>query len=334
MSYLTTLRLLRRGVAALLLIVVVLTQHERAYSWGFWAHQRINRLAVFSLPPEMIVFYKKNLEYITEHAVDPDKRRYAVAEEAPRHFIDLDHYVTEPPFDILPHRWDDAVAERTEDTLNAYGIVPWHTQKVLWQLTKAFEERDQQRILHYSADLGHYVGDGHVPLHTSENYNGQMTNQKGIHGFWESRVPELFGDNYDYWVGKAQYIDNPREYIWRYIIQSHEALDSVLVFERELNAATQADQKYCYENRGALTMQVYCSDYAARYAQMLNGMQERRMRAAIIATASLWYTAWVNAGQPPLDKLKDIPPTEEELQEMKDLEAKYKEGNIKGKSCH
>ena len=47
---------------------------RESQSWGFWAHKRINRLAVFTLPPEMIVFYKTHLEYVTEHAVDPDKR--------------------------------------------------------------------------------------------------------------------------------------------------------------------------------------------------------------------------------------------------------------------
>ena len=62
------------------------------YSWGFFGHKKINRMAVFTLPPEMIKFYKKNIEYITEHAVDPDKRRYAVEGEAPRHYIDIDHY--------------------------------------------------------------------------------------------------------------------------------------------------------------------------------------------------------------------------------------------------
>ena len=45
--------------------------------------------------------------------------------------------------------------------------------------------------------------------HTTENYNGQFTNQKGIHGFWESRIPELFYDEYDFITGKAKYIDYP-----------------------------------------------------------------------------------------------------------------------------
>ena len=60
-------------------------------------------------------------------------------------------------------------------------------------------------------------------------------------------------------------------------------------------------------------------------------MQERRMRDAILAVGSLWYTAWVDAGQPDLDKILPIPPTEEEIEEMKTMEAKFQEGKIKGR---
>ena len=97
----------------------------------------------------MIVFYKKHLEFITEHAVDPDKRRYATEEEAARHYIDIDHY-GEYPYANVPRRWNEAVAIYTEDTLKAYGIVPWHTEKTLYNLTEAFKKTrifDQQSRL-------------------------------------------------------------------------------------------------------------------------------------------------------------------------------------------
>ena len=61
--------------------------------WGFYAHKKANRYAVFTLPEELIGFYKKNIDYITEHSVDADKRRYAIKQEAPRHYIDIDVYV-------------------------------------------------------------------------------------------------------------------------------------------------------------------------------------------------------------------------------------------------
>ena len=57
-------------------------------SWGFFAHRKINRHAVFSLPTEMMHFYKSNIDFVTTHAVDPDKRRYVDPLEGPRHFLD------------------------------------------------------------------------------------------------------------------------------------------------------------------------------------------------------------------------------------------------------
>ena len=111
-----------------LLLALVLSSVSQAFAWGFWAHQRINRLAVFTLPPDMLVLYKKNIDYLTSHAVDPDKRRYAVDGEAPRHYIDIDHYGTYP-FDNVPREWDDALEKFSRDTLMAYGIVPWHINR-------------------------------------------------------------------------------------------------------------------------------------------------------------------------------------------------------------
>src|SRR3569832_161864 len=85
----------------LFFVLLILLFWQKCFCWGFFAHQKINYYAVFLLPPEMMVLYKPNIEFITEHAVDPDKRRYAVAEEGPRHYIDIDHY-GKYPFDSLP----------------------------------------------------------------------------------------------------------------------------------------------------------------------------------------------------------------------------------------
>jgi hypothetical protein len=273
-----------------------------AYSWGFFAHQKINRMAIFTLPDGMIGFYKQNLEYISQHAVDPDKRRYTNVDEAPRHYIDIDHY-GKNAFDSVPKYWKKAIAKYSEDTLKAYGIVPWHIEKMVYRLTEAFKAENLDLILHYSADLGHYVGDAHVPLHTTENYNGQLTNQKGIHGFWESRIPELKSTGYDYWVGKASYIDKPIETAWNIVKSSHAEVDSVLQLEKKLNDSYAPDKKYSFENRGTVLMKVYSEEYTSDYNLLLNGMVERRMRAAIITVGSLWYTAWVNAGKPDLNKM-------------------------------
>ena len=317
----------------LLLLSVPYFVSNQTYSWGFFGHKKINRMAVFTLPPEMIKFYKKNIEFITEHAVDPDKRRYAVEGEAPRHYIDIDHYVHEgeDPFAVVPKKWYDAVTKFSEDTLQAYGIVPWHVNVMVIRLTKAFQDMDYDRILRVSADLGHYIGDSHVPLHTTENYNGQLTGQRGIHGFWESRLPELKSKDYDYFVGRAEYIENILDDEWETVRQSFSAKDSVLELERKLNTEFPKDQKYAYENRGASLMKTYSEEYSTAYHEMLNGMVERRLTQSIIKVGSYWYTAWVNAGQPDLNKLLDKQPSDDLVKEEQELNKVFESGKIKGR---
>jgi hypothetical protein len=316
-------------VTAVALILFFIPKQE-AQSWGFFGHKKINRMAVFTLPPEMFGFYKKHIEYITEHAVDPDKRRYGVAEEAPRHYIDIDHY-GEHPFDSVPKFWKEAVAKYSEDTLNAYGIVPWWIDVMTYRLSLAFKEGDVDKILRLSAELGHYVGDAHVPLHTTENYNGQMTNQVGIHGFWESSVPELLADKYDYFTGRAYYVESPINTAWQVVQQSHNALDSVLKFEAQLNATTPPDRKYAFVNRGTTTVKTYSEEYTIAYSRMLNGMVERRMRASIILVGSLWYSAWVNAGQPDLAKLENKEVSDSAKKAHEAEEYLWKNGKLKPK---
>lgn len=280
-------------------------KHVCTNTWGFFGHKKINRLAVFTLPPELFPLYKKHIDFITDHAVDPDKRRYAVKGEAERHFIDIDHYVKkgEDPFGVVPKRWSDAVEKYSEDTLKAYGIVPWHLNTMLYRLKNAFEDKNLKRILKLSAEFGHYIGDAHVPLHTTENYNGQMTNQKGIHGFWESRLPELFSEDYDLFTGKANVVKNPLDEIWSIVKQSHYALDSVFSFEIELTKQFDSDKKYAYEQRGSVMMKTYSKEFSEAYHKKLDNMVERRMYSAIYYTGSFWYTAWDMAGRPDINEL-------------------------------
>ena len=290
--------------------------------WGFHAHRKINRLAVFTLPPEMIGFYKNNIQYLVEKSVNPDMRRYVNPLEAPRHYIDLDVY-GDSALKVMPRYWKQAVEKFTEDTLQAYGIVPWHINRVRYRLTEAFKARDLERVLRYSADLGHYVGDANVPLHTTVNYNGQLTGQYGIHGFWESRLPELFSEDYDFFVGKATYLNNPQLEAWEAVTHAHNALDSVLYFEKFLTEKIGESKKYGFETRGSATVRVYSYDFSKAYHDKLSGMVERRMRAAIKMVGDFWYTCWVDAGQPVL--IKEI--VEESEKEKIDVNPKIKVRN-------
>lgn len=295
--------------------------------WGFFAHQKINRLAVFTLPPEMIGFYKNNIDYITQAAVNPDKRRYALAEEGPRHFLDVDHF-GDSALALLPQKWEEAVALYGENSLQAHGILPWHLYRMYFRLRDAFMVKDPAEILKVSAELGHYIGDAHVPLHTTENYNGQLTGQEGIHGFWESRLPEIFSGDYNFFVGRAEYIPDIRQACWQMIATTHEYVERVLVEEREL-ASRYEEKKYAFETRGNATVKVYALEYARDYHRNLEGMVENQMRASIKMTGDFWYTAWVDAGQPDLKKLMDHKPGAEELDENRAALKEWKAGRLK-----
>ncbi len=309
---------------------------QTSFCWGFYAHKKINYLAVFLLPPEMMGLYKQHIEFISEHAVDPDKRRYAIPEEGPRHYIDIDHY-GKYPFTELPRRWNEAIAKFTEDSLMQFGIVPWWVQTILLRLTDAFKEKNLARILKLSAEIGHYIADAHVPLHASSNHNGQLTDQKGIHGFWESRVPELLAeknqasDGWDFFIGKAEYIKTPGDFIWQRVLESAAASDTVLLYEKELSKSFSPDKKFAFEDRNGVTIRQYSSAFSIAYDKKLNGMVERRMRQSIYAIASFWYTAWVNAGQPDLKKLSNKELTADDLKEFESLNIAWKNGVIKSR---
>jgi hypothetical protein len=315
------------------LLLVFLLLHNYCYCWGFFGHRKINYQAVFLLPPEMMVLYKPNLFFLEEHAVDPDKRRYAIAEEAPRHYIDMDYYGSYP-YHALPHLWDSAVQQYTADTLRAHGIVPWWIQVVQQRLTTAFKEKSQAKILKLSAEIGHYIADAHVPLHASSNHDGQFTDQKGIHGFWESRVPELLADKeWNFLIGKANYIEEPLTFMWQRIFESAVAADTVLLYEKELSKQFPADQRFSFEARNGVVTRQYASAYTKAFDKKLNGMVQRRMRQSIYAVASFWYTAWVNAGQPNLKNLTNKKFNQAEEAEFTELNQHWKTNVSKGRAC-
>ncbi|MGZ3844706.1 MAG: zinc dependent phospholipase C family protein [Flavisolibacter sp.] len=313
------------------LLAILSMLFENCFCWGFFAHPKINYYAVFLLPPEMMVLYKPNLAFITEHAVDPDKRRYAVEEEGQRHYIDIDYY-GKYPYDSLPRKWEEAVARYSEDTLRKNGIGPWWIQIMQRRLVTAFKEKDQAKILKLSAEIGHYIADAHVPLHTSTNHNGQLTGQQGVHAFWESRIPELLADKeWSFFIGKAEYIRNTSDFIWKRVAESGAAADTVLSCERKLSKRFPADQKFAFEERNGKVIRQYSTAYARAYNDLLKGMVERRMRMSIYAVASFWYTAWVDAGQPDLTTLTNKTFSEGDLKEFEVLNQSWRNNDIKGR---
>lgn len=271
-------------------------------NWGFFGHRKINELAIYTLPPELGKFYKSQADRIIELAVAPDQRRYVVPEEGGKHYIDLDLYDSLP----LPKYWNNAVEQYGEEELKSRGIVPWNTFFVYHQLVKAMEEHDYERIVRLSADLGHYVADAHVPLHTTSNYNGQLTGQLGIHAFWESRLPELYFDSYDLFAGRADYVEDVQAELWQTVMESHALVDSVLNLEASITQKVGEDKKYAYVVKGKRTVRAPSEYFCKEYNKVGGGLVEQRMRSAILRVGSFWLSAWIDAGQPVLESGEEM----------------------------
>ena len=286
----------------ILCFIVFLLVNDTVYTWGFFAHYKINKMAVYTLPESMNTFFLNHIQLLEDKAVNADKRKFTIKGEAPRHFIDIDAYSVDSPFAVMPQQWDEAVAKFSEDTLIKYGILPWHINKQYYVLVESLKEHNIERSINLLSDLGHYIADAHVPLHTTLNYDGQLTDQKGIHAFWESRLPELFVDNYDFFLPKVKYQENILTYIWSIIENSYSAKDSVLLFEAQLNSEFSSDKKYSFEEKGQGDKKVYSKDYSLAYHYMLDNMVERQMRSSILAIGSVWYSAWIDAGQPDMSE--------------------------------
>jgi len=271
--------------------------------FGFNAHRRINRMAVFTLPPEMIGFFKKHVEYLSERSIDPDRRAHAVPGEAPRHYIDMEKFGNNP-FEIVPRRWEDAVEKFTQDTLELIGVLPWHINVMMGRLTRAFADRDVDRILSQAAHLGHYISDACTPLHTTKFYNGRIPQERGIHALWETRIPELMAQDFDFFVGRAEFVDSPRDRAWELVELSHNQVSLIYqVYDSLMNHFT-ADQIFVHEARGQAIMRYFSREFAYSFHYGMDRMVEEHMRLAAKSVGDFWYTAWVNAGQPDLYELE------------------------------
>ncbi|MEI6124323.1 MAG: zinc dependent phospholipase C family protein [Bacteroidota bacterium] len=312
------------------IILTFLSCNQKAFSFGFYAHRTINRMAIFALPPDMFSFYKKHVEYITEHAIDPDKRSRGIEGEDKKHYIDIE-YFGEHPFDSIPIYWNDAIAKFTEDTLQKYGINPWWINKMVYSLTQAFKDENFDNILYISANIGHYIADNCTPLHTTKWYDGKVAEQKGIHAFWETRIPELEAVHYNFMLGRAEYVDKVPDYIWQITRESNAAIDTILEINDSLMINFPDDKKYVYDEKGSVMKNLFSKEYVSEFDVLVHNMVEKRMQRAVIAVASLWFTAWVNSGQPDLSRLENKEISKELKKEQEETEKMWKTGKPIGR---
>jgi hypothetical protein len=299
----------------LLTLFIVLLCPFLSSGWGFLAHRTINQVAVYTLPKSMQGFYYRHLSEIVRLATAPDERREDDPKEAPKHYIDMDHY-GEDPFGSMPKLWEKAQAKYSADTLRKYGTVPWVVMETKAALTEAFRQRDTVAIVRLSAELGHYVADAYVPLHTTVNYDGQLTNQQGMHSLWESKLPERHLAEWKLDSEKAEYLKDPLRDIWAAVQQSYGFLGDTFDKEEKVTRTFTNETKYTFSHKYGKTRRAYSDAFADAYNKEVGAQVAYRLKQAPTLVASMWLTAWQDAGKPDLEELMGKKPGKEEKEKL------------------
>ena len=288
---------------SVILIAVVVT----VSGWGFLVHRTIAQLAIYELPKPMQSFFYANKDSLVYGAPRPDVRRTQDESEGSKHYMDMERF-GENAFKEVPRDFNEAIAKYSLDTLNKYGTLPYVVVEYMDKLTNAFRSQNADSIVFYAADLSHYIADAHVPLHTSINYDGQLTGQHGIHDLWETTVPEVEITNYNLSSRhKAKYIKSPSDEIWKIIEHTFSLLPEMFAKEIEVSGNFTDSAKYRWEVRWGKNRRFYTDAFARQYSKALKSSINDQLMASSNALADFWYTAWVNAGKPDLNKLLTKP---------------------------
>ena len=298
---------------------------EFLLGWGFFSHKKINRYFVMSLSKNkdakpLFNFYNKHINYLVDHAGDPDSRRAHSRSEGEKHFLNIENfgdeimredYVSYDEF-INYYAYNLAKKLRPElktreevekyvknNILKKYGTNPWaiiHTKKAL---SEAFKNKDTAKILLETINLAHYIADSCVVFHCTANYDGQLTDQNGIHAFWESTIPQYFFDEFGVEDGirPAQYDNDFNRTIWKNVLHSNIESKRALDVEKQLDKDVKLG-KFCYKARRNTVNRMHSKEYSREYNRRLNGQIANQIKRSIMLIADAVYTAWVDAGKP------------------------------------
>lgn len=267
----------------LFVLFLIFTPTIFNYGWGDNGHKLITKHALKILPSE-INFSEDFKSKIIEHSIDPDYRKKDDASEPNKHFIDIDYYkefldgrmITS--IDSLKKIYGDSI-------VTVQGILPWATITTYSNLVEAFKNQDREKVLLYTSDLAHYVGDGHQPLHSTVNYNGQLTSQKGIHFRYEIEMIDQHLNDIDKQIKifSPIYVSDISEFIFNYITESNFEVDILLA----------ADKLAAKHNSGK-----YEADYYRLLWFRTKYLTISKFEQASFSLASLIYSAWIDAGKP------------------------------------
>jgi hypothetical protein len=263
-------------------LIILLLSTTNLFGWGDQGHRLINRHAMNNLHHEMSEF-KAWTDTITALAPDPDKRRKYDSTEYPKHFIDIDFYGEFLSYSMIKDL--SRLKEKYSDSIvTEMGILPWNTIDRYKELVAALRNKNRDISIKLMADLGHYIADAHNPMHTILNYDGVLTNQKGLHSRYESKMFKHYYNQIEDGLKAVNptEVSNVEDYIWDYITASHYFHPLLFISDLE---AIRVD-----------------STYSERYYEVLwlrtKFLTLQFLNNATETIVSIFYTAWIEAGKP------------------------------------
>lgn len=271
-------RILLRAVTPVFLICGM------AYGWGSTGHRIINLKAPMHLPESMSDLKKDSLFY-RSYASAPDYRKdysdTSFFSEEKRHYIDIDLY---PGFKTIPHNLDSMIALYGRSYVHETGTLPWAIVLTLDSLRAQFLRLDYAKAESTMSDLGHYVADATQPLHCTQNYDGYLTGNSGIHSRYETGMVSAFQAQLAISPDSARYILSPLDYAFELIFRSQELVDSIMAGDDYAKAVS------LWSGSGTPP-----PEYYAALWEKTGQFTRERFQTATIAIASLWFTAWTDA---------------------------------------
>lgn len=253
--------------------------------WGFKAHKIINQKALDTLPKELQPWFGPQAAYFIEHSIYPDERRSSDRSEGNKHYLNLEYYETTK---LAPMTLDQAKAAIGSEQVERAGIVPWRINEYYGLLVEAFKNKNSQDVVRIASELGHYVGDAHVPLHGTKNHDGQLTGQKGFHSAWESRLVEKYVSDQDLSSRSATLFTKPLDQSFEWISESYALSSKVLESDRLASLVNRSESGFPRESEGY---------WITLWAREKDNVRTR-MTQSSDRLGSLIYTAWVEAGKP------------------------------------
>jgi hypothetical protein len=226
-------------------------------------------------------FFNTWADSLAAHASDADDRRSWDPDEAPKHYIDIDNYPEFIATGTIPQNFDSLVAIHGYSFVMDQGILPWAILKTADSLQAAFENNDMHKSMLIASDLGHYIGDSHMPLHITRNYNGQYTGQYGVHSRYESNMIGTFQNQIVYDGDSLLYIENLSDFVFDMLYENYQYVDSVLYADSVAEAFA-----------GNHTSSVYYNKFweiAKNFTISLFQKASHRLTCII-------YTEWINSG--------------------------------------